>query len=176
MALETEVKMRVTGEELEQLRLRLDQWGAETLAPRQEEKNRLFDFGDARLRRSGCTLRLRAFGSRSLLTFKGPVEHDPLLKKRPEFETEVEEPETLEHILNALGLTAAARYDKFREIRLWKMDDHAVEVCLDETPIGTFVEIEGDAPAIEEALRLLGWTERESIRRSYVELYREAGL
>ncbi len=176
MAVETEIKLRVDPGELEQLRGRMDELNAEVKAPRQEEKNRLFDFADGRLRSGGSTLRLRSYGGDSILTFKGPVLEDPRFKRRAEFQTRVEDAGALEQVLESLGLAPAARYDKVREIRSWRLEAGTVEVCLDETPIGTFVEIEGAAPAIGEALEALGWSGRESIRRSYLELYREAGL
>lgn len=176
MAVETEIKLRVTADEQQHLRRTLDASEAEVKAPRQEEKNRLFDFSDGRLRRSGSTLRLRVYGGRACLTFKGPVQQDPKFKQRPEFETGVQDPAELEEILKALGLEPAARYDKFREIRTWRLTSGTVEVCLDETPLGEFVEIEGESKTIEEALQILEWSDRESIRRSYVQLYREAGL
>ncbi len=169
--------MRVTREELEAIRQELGRLGASVKAPRQEEKNRLYDFADGRLRATGATLRLRAYGPQSTLTFKGAVQEDPRFKKRPEFETDVGDPAALEKILELVGFEAAFRYDKVREILHWSgLEAGDVEVCLDETPVGRFVEIEGEAAAIEEALYILGWSGRESVRRSYADLYREAGL
>ncbi|MGH9709722.1 MAG: hypothetical protein ACRD37_04160, partial [Candidatus Acidiferrales bacterium] len=44
---------------------------------------------------------------------------------------------------------------------------------LDETPIGTFLELEGDKQAIDAAARALGYGEKDYIAASYLELYLE---
>jgi hypothetical protein len=44
---------------------------------------------------------------------------------------------------------------------------------LDETPIGTFVELEGPAKAIDRAARALGFSKNEYIVANYLRLYAE---
>ena len=44
-------------------------------------------------------------------------------------------------------------------------------VALDETPIGLFVEVEGDPTTIRRVVALLGLDSSESIPYSYAELY-----
>ena len=44
---------------------------------------------------------------------------------------------------------------------------------LDETPIGTFVELEGPAKAIDRAAKELGFTKNEFIVTNYLRLYAE---
>lgn len=168
MATETEIKVEVTPEELEALRSRLRGESSQGSA-RQEEKNTLYDQGD-RLRSRGCTLRLRSYGGRSILTFKGPVDPDSPFKKRAEFETEVER-EAMRAILDSLGFRPSFHYDKYRETRHWKLGGGEVEVCFDETPVGCFVEIEGAPDLLAKAAEELGWETNRFIKRSYVEIY-----
>ncbi len=170
MATETEVKIEVDSQELDRVRRRLA--GESTPKnPRQEEQNVLYD-QDGRLAAQGCTLRLRSYGGRSILTFKGPVDATSLFKRRPEFQTEVEGRQMRE-ILVGLGFEPLFRYDKHREIRNWTFQGSQIEVCLDETPVGLFVELEGDPSSLEAAAQELGWSRDRFIKKSYVEIYKE---
>ncbi len=173
MHIETEAKFEVTRGGLEKVRERLIQLGARPLSGPHQEENELYDFSDGRLARSGCALRLRSYAGESLLTFKGPVESHPLLKKREEIETHVERGEALRMILGRLGLAVSFEYRKTREIL--QIDcgggGQPVQICLDETPVGCFVEIEGEAEDIKQLATHFGWT--EFITKSYVDLYRE---
>src|SRR6266481_6103935 len=44
---------------------------------------------------------------------------------------------------------------------------------VDETPIGTFVELEGDAAAIDRAAKELGYSPKEYVLKNYLVLYVE---
>ena len=171
MSLETEVKISIKPEDLEPTRVRLGKMGARCVTPRTKEENFLFDFPDSSLRDSGSALRLRSYGGTSLLTYKGPVQNDPRYKIREELQTSIEEPDRMKAILEALGMCIQFQYQKYREIYhlSWKGQD--MEVCLDETPVGVFVEIEGDTSGIEELASSLGWSSDAFIRQSYIELY-----
>jgi hypothetical protein len=46
---------------------------------------------------------------------------------------------------------------------------------VDETPLGTFVEIEGPPETIHEAARILGRGPEDYVLESYPDLYRAAG-
>ena len=83
-------------------------------------------------------LRVRNECGRSLLTFKGPVQPGPM-KLREEHETVAADGDTLLHILEELGLRVWFRYEKYRE----EFSAEDVVIAIDETPVGTFVEIEG---------------------------------
>ncbi len=74
------------------------------------------------------------------LTFKGPARFEQGIKTREERETSVGSAEEAEAILLRLGFVRRFRYEKRREE--WRLFGCAV--ALDETPIGNFVEIEGD--------------------------------
>lgn len=114
----------------------------------------------------GCALRVRDDGGRAVLTFKGPVVPG-ILKVREELETEAGSADRLLAILEALGFSPIFRYEKRRE-------EHALPgalVAIDETPIGTFVEIEGEPDAIHAAARRLGCSEADYVTASYRTLY-----
>ena len=143
MSVETEFKVRVSEEDLRRVRAHLRQLHSQRLSEGQEEDNLLFDFPDHRLKEAGCALRLRTYGKEARLTFKGKVLKDPSLKKREELETSVQEPAATRAVLEALGLEVCFQYSKFREIHLLNLQGEKVAVCLDRTPVGTFVEIEG---------------------------------
>ena len=166
---EIEAKFEVVPGELERVKDQLIALGATLIARRQAEDNELFDFEDGRFRQFGCTLRLRSYGKDHLLTFKGPVQPDAKLKKRDELETAVTRGTVIRQILIQLGLRVTFRYSKFREIFQLQWQGGPLQVCLDETPVGAFVEIEGPAEAIHELARHLGF--HDYIKQSYIDLY-----
>lgn len=171
MHIETEAKFEVTAAELESVRERLIELGATKIAGPHTEENELYDFADGRLAHSGCALRLRSYAGRSLLTFKGPVEADPLLKKREEIETLVEQGDAMKRMLGRLGLVISFGYRKTREILRIDYAGQPLQVCLDNTPVGCFVEIEGEPDGIKQMAARFGWT--QFITKSYIDLYRE---
>ncbi len=171
MHIETEAKFEVRPGDLEKVRQQLIQLGARPFAGPHNEENELYDFPDGRLARAGCALRLRSYAGQSLLTFKGVVQSDPLLKKREEIETRVEKADALRTILGRLGLAVSFGYRKTREILQIEHGGQPLQVCLDETPVGCFVEIEGAAEGIKQLAARFGWT--EFITKSYIDLYLE---
>lgn len=165
---ESEIKIPVA--DLGLLRARLSASGAERISEKHEEQNVLFDDSQGRLSAAHRTLRLRRARGRAVLTYKGPPAFQGPVKRREELEVEVPEPDTLERIIERLGFVARFRYEKRREEFRWR----AFVVALDETPIGSFVEIEGDADGIAAAAASLGLDPDDSIRESYPGLYRLA--
>jgi adenylate cyclase class 2 len=113
-------------------------------------------------------LRIRIEQGKSLLTFKGPVQPSPM-KLREEIETVAGDGETLLHLFEELGYTVWFRYQKYREEYAWG----DVILALDETPIGTFVEIEGGEDGIMEMTALLGRGLADYIIDSYRTLFWE---
>ena len=176
MTIETELKVKLSPEDFQLVRSRLEHSGSLLKTENHTEVNVLFDSADHRLRKSGCALRLRSYAGASLLTFKGPVAKDPLLKSRSEIQTEVAKPEETREILAQLGLFPQFRYSKEREIRTWTLEGAEVEICLDQTPLGFFLEIEGEESAIREAAARLDIDLEDAVPESYVSLYARAGL
>jgi adenylate cyclase class IV len=87
----------------------------------------------------------------------------------------VSDPDQIKNILQHLGMSVCAKYSRFREIYQLSVNQAHVEVYLDETPVGTFAEIEGPASEIEDLAARLGWTPDSFVRRNYLEIYEEAG-
>jgi adenylate cyclase, class 2 len=140
--------------------------GAAPLRCRRLQEDSLFDTDDESLRRRGCTLRIRSDSGRSLLTFKGPPQPGPM-KVREEHETVVSDGDVLIHLLKSLGLHVWFRYQKFRE----EFAAEDATIALDETPIGTFVEIEGGERAIVTLTHALGRSPEDFILDSYRGLF-----
>jgi adenylate cyclase class 2 len=140
--------------------------GATGVRERRFQDDALFDNEREELRQRRCALRLRREGDRSFLTFKGPVQPGPM-KLREELETAVSDAGVLQRVLEHLGLHAWFRYQKYREE--YALD--GVVVAIDETPIGTFVELEGTEAGIAAAATALGRTTADYILDSYCGLF-----
>jgi adenylate cyclase class 2 len=126
---------------------------------------------DEALREKRCVLRVRRESGRCLLTFKGPVQPGPM-KVREEIETAITDADAFIHVLEQLGFHVWFQYEKYRE----EYAGDAVIVAIDETPVGTFVELEGDEAAIEAWTRALGRTADDYILDSYRGLFMQHKL
>lgn len=169
--LERETKIAVAPEEA---RAALREAAAQLQAERHLEENWVLDHPDGRLQREDRLLRLRRMGGAGgkwLLTLKGPGWEEGGHKVREESETRVGEGELLLEAFATAGLEVAWRYEKYRTT--WELA--GVTVSLDETPIGAFLELEGEAGATEEAARLLELDAEKFVDRTYADLWRERG-
>jgi len=135
------------------------------------EDNALFDDASGSLRASGCVLRLRETPHGGYLTFKGPRETVGGIKTREERETAVAAAAEVRAILRHLGYHPVFRYQKYRES--WVYREQEIEI--DETPIGVFLEIEGDYAGIAAVATELGFVPSDYVAESYVGLYQAAG-
>ncbi len=168
MALETEVKIKLENADLG--RERLLAHGFLPIGPREFESNQLFDTPGQSLRSADQLIRLRRIGDRRILTFKGKsIGHEH--KVREELETAIGDADVFEAILERLGYAPTWRYDKYRtEYHTPGEVGHAL---LDETPIGIFMELEGDADWIDKKAHQLGFSKRDYILQSYAWLFSE---
>lgn len=167
---EVEIKLRVNN--LAAMRRKLAGLGARRIR-RVHERNLLFDTPDGELRRAGKLLRLRWNNGDAVLTFKAPVRKKegraPRFKVRREIEFAVDAP-WMQQVLAAAGLVAGFRYEKYRtSFRMPRAN--RVKVELDETPIGCFVELEGEPHAIDRLARRLGYARGDYITANYLALY-----
>ena len=140
--------------------------GATPLHGRRLQEDCLLDDAAGSLRRRRCALRVRMEGGKSRITFKGPVQPS-IMKVREEFETVVGDGELLVRILGELGYAVWFRYQKYRE----EFSREDVIVAVDETPLGTFVEIEGSEQGITSMAEALGRTAAEYVIDSYRTLF-----
>ena len=200
MARETEIKLKIS--DVRAFYRALKRAGVRIEAPgvsRIHEENVIFDTPQGGLAKHGQLLRIRTETAeaprkprktsrkpRVILTFKQPVpqsaggiaetrSHFPY-KVRDEIEVEVADAEQLTRIFGGLGMSGWFRYEKYRTTfrmppsRAWAKD---LLIELDETPIGTFVELEGPASAIDRAADELGYSKRDYVLKNYLTLYVE---
>jgi len=195
--MEVEIKLRVADRQavLRRLRRLKASGGA-----RAHEMNTLYDIPGGALAREGKLLRIRLerptplrgagkAGTKTrptdspqaaLLTYKGPVQagggeasfHGRRYKIREEHEVRVEDAAALARVFEGLGLRPWFRYEKYRSTyRLPGFSGLVVE--LDETPIGDFLELEGDCAAIDRCAARLGFRPADYIVKSYGALFLE---
>ena len=162
--LEREVKLRF--DTPDQARATVIAAGATPLRGRRLQKDSLFDTDEESLRQKRCVLRVRRDGATSILTFKGPVQPGPM-KLREEYETAAADGDVLRQIFDRLGLRAWFSYEKYRE----EFTAEGVIVAVDETPVGTFVEIEGTSDGISAMAAAMGKGPGDYILDSYYGLF-----
>jgi adenylate cyclase class 2 len=167
--IESEVKLRVA--DPEQGRKAVQKLGALPMEPRHFEDNVFIDDGTGSVLARGSLLRIRRVGEKGVLTFKGPRKVVEGIKTREEIEVALPDPATLERIFVALGYKPVFRYQKYREVFRWR----DVEIVLDETPIGTFIEIEGEIKTIHAAAQAMGFQASDYISESYASLFYASG-
>lgn len=154
---------------------------------RVHELNILFDTPDGGFARHGQLLRVRVesdgtsnrkAASRAVLTYKGPGEpqKEQRFKVREEKEVVVADASAMREILEALGLRGWFRYEKYRTT--YALPGSArwaagLQVELDETPIGVYMELEGPAHAIDRAANELGYSRADYVTKDYLLLHVE---
>ncbi|HYL69325.1 MAG TPA: class IV adenylate cyclase [Candidatus Limnocylindria bacterium] len=157
------------------------------------EQNTIYDTPDSAFRQTGHLLRLRLETpahrsphkgaaclarpklrpTRAVLTAKAPPPPESRglrparYKERLERELVFHNPRQFARAIVSLGLRPSFIYEKFRST----FELPQLHLDLDETPVGTFLELEGSPQAIERAARALGFTPRDYIRGTYWEVY-----
>jgi len=191
MPRETEIKLKI--DNAKSFLRRLSKLGAKPSIPRTHELNLIFDTPDGGLAKHGQLLRIRTetpavaskkSPSRTLLTFKSPPDQlaigapatpaDRHHKVREEIELVLADAAALQKIFEGLGLRGWFRYEKFRTTyKLPARHSWARNLLIefDETPLGTFVELEGPGDAIDRAARELGYSVKDFILKNYLVLY-----
>ena len=157
------------------------------------ERNTLYDTPDSDFRRRGALLRIRAETARPLAGAQTPspgrrstarrtilTSKAPAAPRSPR-DRRYKEKRERELVVPALPLTGTANSDpsgfvlafattKFRStFRLSRLPGLAIE--LDETPAGTFLELEGLPRAIDRAARALGYSSRDYYCGSYWDVH-----
>lgn len=177
---ETEVKLRVprAGEMIARIR----RLRGVVCDGRVMEGNTLYDSKDGDFRRAGYLFRVRAETgaaselvrrgrSGAVVTSKAPVPGSGTrrsrYKEKLERERRIRDPHVFEAGLRRIGLRPAFRYEKYRST--FRLGD--LHICLDETPVGTFLELEGEPKAIDRAARALGYALKDYIRGTYWDVY-----
>lgn len=173
-----EVEIKLTVRDKRALIDRLSRLGARA-HQKVLEQNTLYDTPSADFRHSGRLLRLRTETTsngrvRALITAKAPPSPDSTrpadrsrYKERLERETTVRDSHRTHRLLKSLGLRPSFRYEKYRTA----FHLPGLHIALDETPIGTFLELEGRRAAIDRVARALGFTSNRYFRGTYWDLY-----
>jgi adenylate cyclase, class 2 len=191
---ETEVKLAI--KDLPGLLEKLEALG---IKPRGRvlENNTLFDTDSSDLRSRGRLLRLRTEApaptswapgglKRSILTAKSPAPPSAEKRSLALYKQNLERELVLRpaksgnrsgkrtlvdrgwpFALGCLGLRSKFRYEKYRTAFRAK----GVQVDLDETPVGTFLELEGTPEAIDRVARSLGFLPHDYLRTTYYDIY-----
>jgi adenylate cyclase, class 2 len=200
VARETEIKLKVS--DLPAFHRALKRMGARPAGPgssKVHEENVIFDTPQGGLAKHGQLLRIRTETPKAsrnsqgtgrkhrvVLTFKQPLTQVARVeleassngpyKIREEIELEVADAGNLGRIFEGLGMSGWFRYEKYRttfclpDSKAWAK---GLLIELDETPIGTFVELEGPAVAIDRAAEELGFSKRDYVLKNYLSLYVE---
>lgn len=173
--IEREIKLHYTSHD--NARLAVERLEGTLLRNRRLQDDYLLDLPNGDLKQRGCTLRVRietpdtidkSTSNSSTLTFKGPNLPD-VMKVREELETTVHNGELLLRILLKAGWSVSFRYQKYR--KEFQKDD--VVIAIDETPVGTFIELEGKERTITRLAHTLGRTTDDYVIASYRQLYVE---
>lgn len=158
----------------------------EQVETRHFEDNWIYKLPDGKLRK-GQYLRIRYIGNgdgagkrhEGVLTYKGKSRRESAASKgkgkgkkvREELETSIGQPNKVVKIFKRLGLQRSFRYQKYRSVYRVTLDDgRSLLAMFDETPIGNFLELEGDPEVIEAVARRLGYKVKDYVTDSYVEL------
>jgi adenylate cyclase class 2 len=166
MSQEIEIKFRVP--DLRALARRLRAAGFRETTPRTHEMNTLYDLPGEELRARKELLRLREYGKEWTLTHKAG-KRTGRHSSREELETGVTYGRQMDLILRALGYLPWFRYEKFRA----EWTDGKGQVVVDETPIGSFCEIEGAPRWIDATSKKLGVSRAHYITKNYAGLFLE---
>ena len=161
---EIEIKFRVADARALNRRLRAAKF--RLITPRTHEMNALYDLPGQPLRKRGDLLRLRKYGKEWVLTHKSKGTAGRH-KVRVELETKVSDGLKMDAILRALNFQPTFRYEKFRA----EWADDKGQVVIDETPIGTFGEVEGPARWIDRTAKQLGIRPSDYLTDTYAGLF-----
>jgi adenylate cyclase class 2 len=166
---ETEIKLRWDREPEAAVRM-LEEHGYSVIESRTLEADQLFDREGGEMRAAAKLLRLRRSGGRATVTYKGPPAGGRH-KSREEIEFDASDAAAFARVLDRLGYAPTFRYEKYR-IK-YAMPGEPGFVTVDETPIGTFLELEGLADWIDRTAARLGFSQSDYLTASYAALYRE---
>ncbi len=151
--------------------------------PRTFEQNTLYDTPTRTLRQDRQLLRLRQYGTVWTVTHKRQPDQQELAestryKVRIETETQIEDGPAMAEVFARIGYTAVFRYEKFRTEWSHPLTGSTESsptatghLVLDETPIGTYAELEGPMDWIDRTLAELEIDAATCLTESYGRLF-----
>ncbi|HMZ80374.1 MAG TPA: class IV adenylate cyclase, partial [Acidobacteriota bacterium] len=162
MNLETEIKVRGQNPEATLARLTEQGFSITVVQPRHFEDNWLLDTATSEMRARRSALRIRLAEGKTIVTYKGlpPARlRQENLKVREELEVVVDDAEVMVKIFERLGFRSFFRYQKYRTS--YEIESASLGISLiatfDETPLGFFLELEGQADAVRATIASLGF-------------------
>jgi adenylate cyclase class 2 len=168
-AMKTEIEVKLRIEDPAAIEARLLTIGASQVQPREFEDNQLYDYPDFALKTRGAMLRLRTKERGGILTYKESPRVEGGAKVRDELEVTVSDGEATATLITKIGLRPLFRYQKYRAVYL-----HSdLLITIDETPIGNFMELEGEKILIDQMAERLGYKASDYIVKSYLDLYQD---
>jgi adenylate cyclase class 2 len=174
--LEVEIKLKLAeGDESRLVPLALEM-GFRKVEDDVFENNVVFDTPDRELKKRKMLLRLRQKDECTILTMKRPPGRDldsDDYKIREEIEVDVSDFENARTIITALGYEVFFIYQKYRTVFRKDTDQGPVELMMDRTPIGHYLEIEGPASQIDSIAGRLGFSKGDYITANYYKLFRK---
>ena len=163
-----EVEIKLAVPDLAKARRLLRRCGFHIKKRRVFERNIIFDHPGTSLRNSGRMLRLREAGGKCTLTYKGPGNGGGRHKSREELEVVLPDAEEFALMLERLDYVPIFEYQKFRTE--YEKGRNGT-VTLDETPIGDYLEVEGEPDWIDKTAAALGFQHSDYVTGSYGSLY-----
>ncbi len=163
MPTESEVKIKI--DNIDAIKAKLHEIRAEPYKKKALQTDVYFD-NKSKLKKTDQTLRLR---DNQILAYKGPAQKKQKLKIREEIEVMIDNGNYMKEILAKLGYIPTRTKEKYREGYIF----HLTQICIDETPMGNFIEIEGSKEGVYDVAKRLGFTEKNFITKSYTALWEE---
>ncbi len=165
-----EVEVKISVADAARTRSLLRENGFRIHKARVFERNLVLDDEAGSVRARNLLLRVRTAGKQITCTFKGKEIPGPH-KRREEREFHPDQADECLAVFAGLGFLPTYTYEKYRT-EFTRGEEPGV-VTLDETPIGTFLELEGPARWIDATAKLLGHSRADYITASYGRLYEE---
>jgi adenylate cyclase class 2 len=162
--IEIEVKIKIN--DPSEIIKRIMAQNAELDRERHLEENTLYDFVTQDLYKKHHALRVRSVNKKTFLTFKGATQKSRKFKIREEYETEVKNGKQLLKILKSLGFQPVFTYNKYRTVFKKKR----LKICLDETSVGNYLELEGQQNEIVRFAEALQLSKKDFIKKDYIQL------
>src|SRR5947209_1511441 len=172
-----EIELKFPVGDTHALQARLPHLGFHLTTPRSFEHNTLYDTPNRDLRLKTQILRLREYGGIHTLTHKRIDDSanpgTSRYKFRIETETTVSDPHALAEIFAQLGYQPVFIYEKYRtEFSIFDSASNSTpHLVLDETPIGTYAELEGPTDWIDRTLAQLHINPATCLTDSYGKLF-----
>jgi adenylate cyclase class 2 len=174
-----EIELKFPVGDPQALQARLTRLGFDLVTPRTYEHNTLYDTSTRDLRARREVLRIRQYGSVCTVTHKRqPDQQTPVdttrYKIRIETETDVAERESMAEIFHQLGYDPVFIYEKYRTEWSQPINPNSSttgHLLIDETPIGTYAELEGPTDWIDRTLAELNIDPATCLTDSYGKLF-----